>query len=366
MNKIFLTHIFTMLFFFSHVGFVSSSVATKDYPKGIMAFGWGKNFQDTTAMSYPHVSGMTAYFGWNQLEKNDGVYDFSIIDKLIINAKNNGKKLNLGIYPGSHAPEWLYQKGVEKITWERHLKEDQALRRGLIQKQASPLPWDLVFRKHWKRFISEVGRRYDNNDSVGYISLTGPTLRDLSMGILLKKESDWNKFVDKGYTINRLYHTWVDTIEHYQSVFHNKQMVLAIAPERPASTNVILAKKVSDYISSKEYKNISLLCVFLNDTWFTRGGGALKIREILRGMKAKGYSIGYQMAQSAFRNSRWKKKKPIVKNLKASLELGVNDGASWIEVWHDDLVYRNKARKGMQNDKYVEDVKWGSRQLLDN
>jgi len=333
-------------------------------PLGIMSFGWGENFLDTKSLDLPYVSGMTAYFGWRDIEQENGVYDFTKIDQLIALAKRKNKIINIGFYPGSHAPEWLYQKGVKSFSWGRNLKEDQARLRGQVQRQTSPLPWDSVFLDYWKRFISKVAEKYNNEQTVGYISLTGPVIRDLSTNIPLRNNENWRRFISSGYEPDKLLKAWLEIIDHYENVLADKHLVLAIAPIRPRSSDVRMSEEIVNHIIKNKYSNISFLSVFLNDTWFLSGGGAKNIRDLLQEAKVNGSTFGYQMAQSAFRNSRWVNKPRIVTSLRDSLAVGITDGASWIEVWHDDIIDPKYKKQGIPNHQYVSDLEWANQELL--
>ncbi|WKZ15384.1 MAG: beta-galactosidase [Candidatus Jettenia caeni] len=337
---------------------------TRQIPIGIMSFGWGKNFLDTKSLDLPYISGMTAYFGWGDLETEDGKYDFSAIDTLIVLAKTKGKIINLGFYPGANAPEWLYQRGVKSFSWMRKLKEDQARSRGEFLQRKSPLPWDPIFIKYWKRFISKAAERYKDESTIGYISLTGPVIDELATGILLKDNKDWNRFVSSGYTYDKVLNSWIEIIEHFQKVMPSKRLVLAIGPTRPGDSDVSRSRDIVEYIIKRKYTNISFLCVFLNNTWFLKGGGAANIRKLLKEAKVNGFTFGYQMAQSAHRNATWVKGNAIVKSLRKSLEIGIADDPSWIEVWHDDIIDPSKRKEGIPNSKYIDDLKWAYGALL--
>lgn len=320
---------------------------------GVMAFGWGQNFQMSPAVSLPYIDGFTAYFAWNDLEPTEGHYEFGSIDALLEHTAANGKTFNIGIYAGAHTPEWLYEKGIESFQWLRPLKEDQARQRGSAHEQRSPYPWDPKYLGHWKKFIAVLIRRYKDNQAVGYISLTGPTIRDLTTGILLKDDNDWNRFRGGMDITDKLVAAWIEVIEHYQSVDRNQRYALAIGPMRPGNPNVDVATQVSNYVLDHDYKNIAMMSVFLNDSWFNSGLAAKRIRSLLKVAREKEFNVGYQMAQSAQRNSTWTKNRPIVTSLARSFELGLGDGMQWVEIWHDDIIDRGIESP---NQKYVEDI----------
>lgn len=337
-----------------------SAVLPSDAPastqplSGVMAFGWGNNFQNSPSVTLPYVDGFTAYFAWRDLETAEGVYDFEAIDALLEHTSSAGKVLNIGIYAGSHTPDWAYKQHMTEFRWMRPLKEDQAIRRGKEEEMRSPFPWDPKYLKLWERFMGVVIRRYGGNEHVGYISITGPTIRDLTNGILLRNDADWNRFRDGVDVEQRLVDAWIDVIEQYQSINSSQRYALAIGPMRPGSSDVTVAQRITNYVEEHGYTNIALMSVFLNDTWFDSGLGSKRIRAILRDAKQKGFTIGYQMAQSAQRNSTWKKNKPIVESLAKSFDYGLDDGMQWVEVWHDDIIDR---RTGGTNNKYSAEIR---------
>ncbi|WP_146032932.1 beta-galactosidase [Geothermobacter hydrogeniphilus] len=340
----------------------SASVVFAKGPHGIYAFGWGDNFQDTPALSVDDIAGMTAYFGWKDLEPEDGKYDFSSIEALLVKAKEENKKINIGIYPGANTPSWVYGYGVKKFSWYVRYREDRrrfSHRDG--EQKVSPLPWDSRYLYLWKRFVSHLADTYRGNDSVGYVSLTGPVVDTLTTGLIIKKSEDWRRFVGRGYSIDVLYRSWVDIIDFYHKVFRGrKPLVLGLAPERPGTRDVTLSKKIFKYIVRKNYKDIQFLCVFLNDTWFLRGGGAIGIRTLLKDARKKGFSFGYQMAAPARTSSRWRQDFRVVKSLRRALEIGLDDGASWLEVWHSDLFTKSRSGKYVRYPGHVGDIRYAN------
>ncbi|HHT9109544.1 MAG TPA: beta-galactosidase [Candidatus Brocadiaceae bacterium] len=340
-------------------------------PQGIMTFGWGNNFIDsesetflgTGALNLNYISGVTVFFGWRDLEPEENKFDFSSLDKLIALAKAKNKTINIIFFPGANAPKWLFKKGIETFTWERKLKEDVAVTKGDYKQLTSPLPWDSTFLEYWKRFISKVAEKYNGEKTIGYITITGPVIHEAGTGILLKEDADWERFVNTGYTYNKLLNAWKDIVEYYEKVMPDKRLVLITGFNRQGKPDISRSKDIVEYIMKKKYKNISFLCVFLNDTWFLTSKGSKNMRSLLKEAKSNGFTFGYQMAQSAHRNSTWVKSSPMVKSLKKCLETGDEDGASWIEVWNDDIIDPNLRSKGIPNSTYIGDLK-GAHQIL--
>jgi hypothetical protein len=333
-------------------------------PRGVMSFGWAENFVDTKSMDMPYISGMTAYTGWSSVEKEEGVYDFRALDQLIGMAKAKGKIINIMFSPGMHAPEWLYRKGAKAYSWDSDFPEDQWYAQGKSKIIKAPVSWDPVFLDYWKRFITKIAEKYGSEPAVGYISLTGPVIRGLTATIPVKHEADWRRFLESGYSEDKMMKAWIDVIDHHYKVLPNKRLVLGLAPDRIGRVDIERSKAMVRYIMEKKYNNIAFIVVCLNDTWYKRGNLGRGLRDLLRLAKANGYSFGYQMAQSANRNAKWRRKAPIVNNLKDSFAIAIEDGASWIEVWHDDIIDPAGRAEGRPNARYVADLRWAHDNLL--
>ena len=343
-----------------------TSTNTPPVPRGIYAFGWGKNFLDTKAFDLPYIAGMTSYWGWSDLEKEDGVYDFRDIDQLIGLARSKGKIINLMFSPGMHAPEWLYRKGVKTSSWEAYWKEERWEDKGKSRVLTTPLPWDPIFLDHWKRFVSRIAEKYGSEPALGYVMITGPVQRGVTTTIAAKRDVDLKQLEESGYSEQRMLNAWIDIIEHHQKVLGNKRLVLALAMDKRGKPAIRLATDLARYVEDKKYTNTSFFVVFLNDTWFRTSNTTRRIRDLLKQAKADGYSFGYQMGQSAHRGEKRKKSASIVKSLRDCLAIGISDGASWIEVWHPDIIAPHGKDSGTPNAKYVDDLKWAHDALMGN
>lgn len=74
----------------------------------------------------PEVKGVEIYLNWSDIEKNEGVYDWSVFDKYAAQYKALGKKISLSVSAASFAindsPAWLFNKyNVRRIAkgyWE--------------------------------------------------------------------------------------------------------------------------------------------------------------------------------------------------------------------------------------------------------
>lgn len=330
-------------------------------PHGIMAFGMTKNFLEIDVLSLAYVSGFSAYFTWEQLESEENRYDFRYLDAILEKARKHNKIVTVGVFPGIFTPEWVYKKypRMPVFSWRHSMKEDQVPVQGEAIQQRSPVPWDEDYLKEWYDFLGELSRRYAKHPNVCAIVLTGPAIRGITTATPLKDKIDIQRFEALGYSRQKMVEAWQRTVREYEKLFPEKKWLLGVAPTFAGNSDIAVAEAVADYLISRDPRNAALFAVFLNDTWFTRSGAALRIRSLLKSYKNKAW-IGYQMAQSAARNRTWVEKKPIVSSLRDSLALGIEDGGKFIEIWHDDLMDR---RNGKPNEAYRADVAWAASKL---
>lgn len=325
-------------------------------PKGLYAFGMAKNFQDTPVFDFEYIDGFTAYSTWKLHEPQEGKYDWTYLDTLLKMAKKSGKILNIGIYPGHYTPDWLYEKyNVKKFKVTRHFKENIEKKEGKQQEERySPLPWDRVYLEKWKNFIKAFAEHFREDKSIGYIALTGPTIEGLAMGIPIREKDEVKKFKESGYSPQRMIEVWTDMMDFYSKILPNKKWAIAVAPLIISEKDPWPAYAIVDYGFKKYPNNLVVMGVYLNDTWFNKG--KLKINNSLIKKSGEYACIGFQMAQSAYRNSTWEKQNPIVKSLRDSFLNGNNLGILFLEVWHNaDIVLPDNNKP---NPRYIEDLKY--------
>jgi len=120
----------------------------------------------------PDVNGLSIMLPWQSIEKSEGEYDFSAIDRALEIVKKQNKTLILRVTTcglsndsgvKSDTPDWVFQAGVKSITYkDNEGKEHQA-----------PVFWDGTYMAKWSNFISALGEKYDDNKSIHSVGITG-------------------------------------------------------------------------------------------------------------------------------------------------------------------------------------------------
>lgn len=144
--------------------------ATRE-PSGGCLFYEGYTFRDNTeAVNNPHILGPMFQLYWSEIEKRPGEYDWSAWDRRLEPWLKAGKKFALRImwcssgnwpHPASKTPTpaWVWAAGARFARFELNGTE-------------IPLFWDPIYRKHARRFMEEVARKFDRDERLLFIDIT--------------------------------------------------------------------------------------------------------------------------------------------------------------------------------------------------
>jgi len=146
---------------FQLFSFCAAAVATpKRAPHGIYALARDViKVNQHPELLQPNVDGWRLRFDWVQIQPNSATrYDWSLLDKAIVEASIHGKKVGLSVAAGTDCPNWLFATGAKYISTSN----------GKL-----PLPNDPVYVREWTRFIKAFGGRYDSKATVAYTVVGG-------------------------------------------------------------------------------------------------------------------------------------------------------------------------------------------------
>ena len=123
--------------------------------------------EDPNLKQMPFLSG-SAYFRWmwEQVEQQEGMYNWDFIDNHLARARENGQTLEFRImleWPGEYdigIPQWLVDKGVNlRLT---HCEDEDYY---------SPDLEDPVIKEHHAKLIRALGERYDGHPDLGSVDI---------------------------------------------------------------------------------------------------------------------------------------------------------------------------------------------------
>jgi hypothetical protein len=129
------------------------------------------------AVEYVRPSG-----GWAQLNPARGVYDWSVIDDAIAEARGRGNRLSLRVYTMRH-PQW---DGHKVPGW---VLDDGAV----LVDDGEPDYANAVYQEHWGVFVEALRRRYDGHPDLAFIDVSGyGNYNEWSWQAQTRWESGWD------------------------------------------------------------------------------------------------------------------------------------------------------------------------------
>lgn len=185
-----------------------------NYNKGLLYFASYESSQDDLVKKNPYIIGAVRTIKWANIEKEEGVYDWSSIDQFIESWAKHKKKVVLRMQwitsgywkdPMSKTPtpEWVWKKGAKYAV---HAPSQTEI----------PLFWDPIYQHYALRFLSKIAERYDNNPNIIFIDITpGAETNPYRFRTINKKDPGFKKvFINIESSDGRKYseELWKETI----------------------------------------------------------------------------------------------------------------------------------------------------------
>ncbi len=150
-----------------------SAKAVVNPGKGWVAYGKAENQpKEVLAM----VSLGYSRFVWGEIEPEEGVYHWEIIDNAIKSWSDAGKQFAFGVMcASSHSknfwttPKWVFDAGARYDTFE--LKNTKLSTEGNPGMKLVPVFDDPVFLAKLKIFVQALAARYDGNPNIAFIDI---------------------------------------------------------------------------------------------------------------------------------------------------------------------------------------------------
>lgn len=190
-----------------------------------------------------YVKGISIRSSWKNIERQEGVFYWGSIDKLVNQAANAGKKISIAVSPGGQTPEWVYTKGARKF----YFIDGNIYSPTYGKELYCPMPWDTTYLNAWKNFIGALGNRYAANKAVSWVRITGP-MNTTTMEWNLQSKEDWDKYIgtEDEFSDEKLVASINIVTDWFAAAFFPKPISIAVAktkitdvyPYMTATTNV--------------------------------------------------------------------------------------------------------------------------------
>jgi hypothetical protein len=264
----------------------------------------------------PNITGVCLRTDWNKIEPQKGVFDWTFFDDGVAAAAEHNKLVALTVYSGKETPDWVYADGA------RRLDLTKVGRKGEMQ-VTMPAPWDQTFLEDWHVLVAALGKRYDSNPVVSYVTMTGPGRGGELYFVNSPQDLEMLQEVG-GLRI------WVNAAEKiasfYAAAFPSTPCLYATGEPVPGPEGEAALAAIVDYCEQ-----------YWPDRFGIRSSG------LRPGYPARGFvpqsrirNKGYQMLKP-FRSYRGQPRM-LSGTLAETLELGMRYGGRFVEVYDSDCV----------------------------
>jgi len=190
-----------------------------------------------------YVKGISIRSSWKNIERQEGVFYWGSIDKLVNQAANAGKKISIAVSSGTDTPGWVYTKGARKF----YFMDNNIYSPTYGKELYCPMPWDTTYLKAWKNFIGALANRYAANKALSWVRITGH-MNTTTMEWNLQSKEDWDKYIGTAdeYSDAKLVASINAVTDSFAAAFFPKPISIAVAktkitdvyPYMTAATNV--------------------------------------------------------------------------------------------------------------------------------
>jgi hypothetical protein len=203
------------------------------------------------AKANPNLSGLCLHMAWNGIEKQDGQFDFTAVDRAVKALRGIGMKYQLCLHPGASTPDFVYAQGAKAFA-TKIMNPHKATYGQSIQ---IPVPWDPVYEEKFSRMIQELGKRYSSDPLCVSVVLTCANAISAEMHLPKSPEdrARWRSFGNYETSLLEVYKKFTD---EWATAFPRQEVSLHLAKVLglPASFN----EEIINYGLSKYPERFSI------------------------------------------------------------------------------------------------------------
>ncbi|HEY53092.1 MAG TPA: hypothetical protein G4N94_06510, partial [Caldilineae bacterium] len=191
---------------------------------------------------YPYHEGGHMPFYWDDIEIEDDIFDWSIVDNWLERQTHLGKPAGVGfsLYSGrccggTRIPRWL--------VWEH---EETVVRCDALQ---WPIPryWSPLLMAEYREFIQAFAARYDNDPRIAWIELATGIFGEAKPS----SRSEWSCMLNAGLTEE----VWIDyskaVMDYFAEAFRETPVLYQFAPVyNPETSSIRQRRELTDYAAN--------------------------------------------------------------------------------------------------------------------
>ena len=196
-----------------------------DVPYGIFSLSQDGKSVPSAVLTNPLIAGISLRWAWQNVEKSEGVYDWSYFDKQIPLVANAGKKVLFRISSGGkNTPSWVFGSGPQTFSF----LDTNPYAPTYNQTVTIPVFWDPIFLQKKKKLIVAMGQHFTSNPDIVMVvaSCANATTDDWHIPSSKIDVQNWRAL---GYTSDKLINACKQIIDVTMTAFPNQVVVLAVA-----------------------------------------------------------------------------------------------------------------------------------------
>lgn len=198
--------------------------AVPPIPKGIFSMpAVEKNGFPDLILNDARIVGLDLGDNWTNIEKTEGVYNWSFIDSELAKAESHGKKVVLRLLAGGvNVPAWLLPK-VQTFSFI----DDNPYHSTYGQQLTMPLYWDPTFLAKKTALIQAAGDHFASHSSIVVVacSFISGTTGDWDIPNTSDDITNWRA---AGYTPELMLNAGVKMVDATMAAFPNQNVVMSI------------------------------------------------------------------------------------------------------------------------------------------
>lgn len=168
-----------------------------------------------------YIAGAYIPLRWNQIEPEEGKLNFDRLDRLVALMRKHKLHYKISLVPGKASPGWIYQKGAKAFQ----TKDSNPYHKTFDEPLAIPVPWDPVYQEYYIRVLTELSKRYSDDEYFIAIALTMANFMSPEWHLPKSQEDmrNWNSLGDPQEKIAKV---WMDAIDLFGGLFPLQQLCL--------------------------------------------------------------------------------------------------------------------------------------------
>ncbi len=158
---------------------------------------------------------------WKEVNPEPGVFTIeeSLLGRHIAAAREHGRRYSLRIMPNclsgpdveDVAPTWIYDTGVDYVMVDTSHGG-----------QKFPVPWGEPYLAAMEGIVAELGKRYDGDPALEYVDVPVGSFGEIWFF------GDYNEWVAKGYSTDRVINATKDLIDLYRRHFPRSRLAIPL------------------------------------------------------------------------------------------------------------------------------------------